>query len=107
VAIFVEATKMGNEPTHGDYLKSKKWVQRITRQRIRDALGLKLPLSLDPPTWTKRPLTPRADCWVGHRIDFDDSEAIEYVSVSESVVRFCGMCAGYWREEAAERRMGR
>jgi hypothetical protein len=52
------------------------------------------------PSWTKRPPTPGALCWSRHFIQAGDSDAVEYVSTSGSVVRFCGACSKHWREEA-------
>jgi hypothetical protein len=95
---------MSDDPTLGYYLRDGRREPEITRKHIRDALLHGLPVALDPATWAQRPLTPRGLCWFGHVIAAGDSTAVEYVSVYGGVVRFCGRCHGYWREEAATRR---
>ena len=44
---------------------------------------------------------PGALCWSRHFVQSGDSDAVEYVSTSGSVVRFCGACFRHWQEEAA------
>lgn len=101
--VMADEPSMSDDPTQGYFRTEGKWVRRSTRQAIREALGHGLPVGFNSPMWTQRPLTPGPD-WSRHNISPGDSKAVEHVSVSGDVVRFCGVCYGYWQDEAAERR---
>jgi hypothetical protein len=101
--VMADEPSMSDDPTQGYFRKHGQWVHGTTRQAIREALGHELPVGFDSPMWTQRPLTPGPD-WSRHNLSPSDSEAIEHVSVSGEVVRFCGACYRYWQEEAATRR---
>lgn len=101
--VMADEPSMSDDPTQGYFHKEGKWVRRSTRQAIREALGHGLPVGFNSPMWTQRPLTPGPD-WSRHNISPGDSKAVEHVSVSGDLVRFCGVCYGYWQDEAAERR---
>jgi hypothetical protein len=101
--VMADEPSMSDDPTQGYFRKHGKWVHGPTRQAIREALGHDLPVGFNSPMWTQRPPTPGPD-WSRHNLSPSDSEAVEHVSASGEVVRFCGACYRYWQEEVATRR---
>jgi hypothetical protein len=97
----VEGAHTMSDPTHGYYKKGNEWVPGIARQRIQERLAPRgsLPLGFGD-AWTKRDLTRGESCsGCDTPIQNADRDAVEYVSRSEPVVRFCGRCFGCWQKE--------